>query len=101
MKPGMFAAAVLFTALSGSAIAQTPAEAPIFGSELMTQQERLEYRDRMRAARTQEEREQIRNQHHEKMQVRAKERGSTLPAMPPMPGGMGPGGGQGPGVPKR
>ncbi|OYX14270.1 MAG: hypothetical protein B7Z16_14650, partial [Algoriphagus sp. 32-45-6] len=37
-------------------------------------QERLEYRDRMRAARTLQEQEQIRNQHHEQMQSRAKER---------------------------
>ena len=109
MKPGTFAAAVLFTALSGPCLAQTAGagpvsaadDAPIFGAQLMTQQERLEYRDRMRAARTQEERERIRNQHHEQMQVRAKERGATLPAVPPMPGGMGPGGGQGPGMPKR
>lgn len=109
MKSGLFAAAVLVTALSGASLAQTagagPAsaseDAPIYGAQLMTQQERLEYRDRMRAARTQEEREQFRIQHHDQMQARAKERGATLPEMPPMRGGMGPGGGQGPGVPKR
>lgn len=113
MKPGLLAAAVLFTALSGACLAQTAGpgpssaadEAPIYGAQLMTQQERLEYRDRMRAARTLQEQEQIRNQHHEQMQSRAKERGTTLPEMPPMRGGMGPGmgpgGGQGPGIPKR
>ena len=108
MKSRMFAAAALITVLSGVALAQpvgpgpqAPDEIPIYGAQLMTQQERLEYRDRMRAARTLQEQEQIRNQHHEQMQSRAKERGTTLPEMPPMRGGMGPGGGQGPGIPKR
>lgn len=53
----------------------------IYGWQLMTTQEREEYRARMRAARTLEEREQIRTEHHERMKARAKERG------------MGPGGG--------
>jgi hypothetical protein len=109
MNPRPFAAAMLFTVLSGSCLAQTAGagptsaadEAPIYGAQLMTQQERLEYRDRMRVARSQEEREQLRIQHHEQMQARAKERGATLPDVPPMRGGMGPGGGQGPGIPKR
>lgn len=110
MKPGMIAAALFFTAISGVAMAQPAGpgplaadEAPIYGAQLMTQQERLEYRDRMRAARTLEEREQLRVQHHEQMQMqaRAKERGATLPELPPVRGGMGPGGGQGPGMPKR
>ena len=66
----------------------------IYGSQLMTQKERSAYRARMRAAKTVEEREQIRNEHHALMQQRAKERGVTLPDMPPAGGGMmGPGGG--------
>jgi hypothetical protein len=48
----------------------------------------------MRAARTAEERERIRAEHHERMKVHAKERGVTLPDAPP-PHGMGPGGGMG------
>jgi len=71
----------------------------IYGSQLMTQQERNEYRARIQSAKTEQEREQIRKQHHEQMQVRAKERGVTLPAEPPprgMGGGMGPGYGGGP-----
>ena len=68
----------------------------VYGSQLMTQQERDEYRTRMRAAKTAEEREQIRAEHHERMKVRAKERGVTLPDDPPARGGMmGPGGGMG------
>ena len=71
----------------------------IYGSQLMTPEERTAYRARMRAAKTQEERERIRAEHHEQMKMRAKEKGVTLPDMPPaMGGGMGPGGGgMGPG----
>lgn len=83
---------------------QTQDQERIYGSQLMTQQERNEYRARMRAAKTAEEREKIRNEHHERMKVRAKERGLTLPDEPPMRGGgmrqgggMGPGGGMGSG----
>jgi hypothetical protein len=67
----------------------------IYGSRLMTVQERNEYRKRMREAKTMEERERIRGEHHEQMKVRAKERGVTLPDEPPA--GRGPGMGPGPG----
>jgi hypothetical protein len=68
----------------------------IYGSQLMTKEERITYRTRMRTAKTAQEREQIRMEHHEQMQARARERGMTLPDMPPaMGGGMGPGGGGG------
>jgi len=74
----------------------------IYGSQLMTQEERNAYRNQMRNAKTAQEREQIRNEHHERMKVRAKEKGVTLPDEPPargMGGGMGPGGGgMGPGM---
>ena len=72
----------------------------IYGSQLMTQQERNEYRNRIRSAKTVQEQEQIRSEHHAQMQMRAKERGVTLPDYPPARGsGMGPGGmgGMGPG----
>jgi len=73
----------------------------IYGSQMMTVQERNEYRNKMRAAKTAQERERIRAEHHERMKVRAKERGMTLPDEPPAgrgPGmGPGPGGGMGPG----
>jgi uncharacterized membrane protein YgcG len=71
----------------------------IYGSQLMTQQERIEYRTKMRAAKTAQEREQIRNEYHEQLKERAKESGVTLPDEPPgRGGGMGPGGGgMGPG----
>ena len=71
----------------------------IYGSQLMTEQERTEYRNRIRSAKTAQEQEQIRVEHHAQMQARAKERGMTLPDYPPMRGGgmMGPSGGMGPG----
>jgi hypothetical protein len=71
----------------------------VYGSQLMTRQERLEHRNKLRGAKTVEAREQIRKEHHEKMQQRAKERGVTLPDMPQMPrgGAMGPAGGMGSG----
>lgn len=82
--------------------AQDQTQTSIYGSQLMTPQERTEYRSKMRAAKTAEEREQIRNEHHEQMKVRAKERGVSIPDEPPVRGGgmgsgMGGGGGMGPG----
>jgi len=49
----------------------------------MTEKERNEYRERMRSAKTQQEREKIRSEHHDRMLVRAKERGVTIPDQPP------------------
>lgn len=77
-----------------------PADVPIYGSQLMTNQERIEHRNKLRGAKTAEEREEVRLQHHEQMQLRAKEQGVTLPDTPPAQGAgqgrrMGPGGGMG------
>lgn len=111
MKPYAFLLAV---ALAGSAIAQAPTTPPverqaatekkapaqkdiIFGHQLMTDAERAEYRAKMRALKTPEEREAFRAEHHKLMQERAKERGVTLPEMPPH-GGMGQGHMSGPGM---
>jgi len=70
----------------------------IYGSELMTVQERSEYQTRMRALKTEQEREAFRLEHHKKMQERAKAMGKTLPDMPPADHGpgMSPGSGMGP-----
>lgn len=77
---------------------QDNAQEQIYGSQLMTQQERAEYQAKMRAAKTAEERDQIRREHHALMRERAKARGVTLPDEPPARGGgMGPSGGMGPG----
>ena len=76
----------------------------VYGSELMTQQERLEYHNRMRLLKTEQERQAFQLEHHKLMQERARAQGKTLPDMPPAgmgPGmmgpGMGPGSGMGPG----
>ena len=61
----------------------------IFGSQLMTEKERNEYRDRMRLTKTEQERETIRAEHHERMVARARERGVTLPDDPPARAGQG------------
>lgn len=76
------------------------ADETIYGSQMMTNQERIEHRTKMNAAKTAQEREQVRLEHHEQMQLRAKECGVTLPDTPPAQGaglrqGMGPGGGMG------
>ena len=76
------------------------ADAPIYGSQLMTNQERAEHRNNLSAAKTAEEREQVRLEHHEQMKLRAKERGVELPNTPPaqgagMGGRLGQGGGMG------
>lgn len=94
-------------ALSGlPAISVAAQDGPqqMYGSQLMTPQERAEHREKMRNAKTEEERNQIRAENHARMQERAKEQGVTLPDSPPaggagmgyrqgMGGGMGPGNG--------
>lgn len=56
------------------------------GPQLMTEEERAAYRAKIRSARTKEASEQIRTEHHEELDARAKERGITLPeTQTPMP----------------
>lgn len=70
----------------------------IYGRQMMTREEIAEYRSKMHAAKSAEEREKIREEHHKKMVERAKERGVAPPEEPPArPGRMGPGGGMGSG----
>lgn len=77
-------AAAMSAAFAQNAPAQTPAqkaapaEAPIYGSQLMTPSERAEMRQKMQAAKTAEERTQLRNENHAKMVQRANESGVTL-----------------------
>lgn len=85
---------VLTMALPGASIF---AEEQVYGSQLMTQQERQEHRAKMQSMQTMEEREQYRMEHHEMMQERAKEQGVSLPDEPPMRN-KGMGGGQGGGM---
>ena len=94
---------VLSLPAAGADTASVPgtdeAKQPVFGSQLMTRQERIEYRNKMRSLSTPEAREAFRLQHHKLMQQRAKERGLTLPNEPPAGGArMGPGRGTGQGT---
>ncbi len=76
----------------------TPGDEVIFGGQMMTMEERLQFRTQMQNATSEEERQQIRLQHHERMLERAKAQGITLPDMPMMNGqGMGKGMGMGQG----
>ena len=89
-------ALLLVTAASLPVYAQD--EAPVYGRELMTEQELQEHRERMRSFESQEEREKYRAEHHKRMQERARERGVTIPEEPgPRGKGMGYGQNQGQG----
>lgn len=78
----------------GVSLAADPAQAQqqgkAYGWNLMTPEERVEHRAKMRSLQTNEEREQFRIEHHKKMKERMKERGVTLPDQPRNRGGMGP-----------
>jgi hypothetical protein len=103
----LFALVIVLSLPTGSALAadqegaqeSVQKQEQIYGSQLMTQQERAEYREKMRTAKTAEEQEQMRKEHHERMEERAAKRGVTLTEEPPAGGrGMGPCGGKmGPG----
>jgi hypothetical protein len=54
-------------------------EPRIYGGELMTPEERNAYAEKMRNAKTQDERLKLRDEHRAEMQKRAKEKGVTLP----------------------
>lgn len=54
----------------------------IYGSDLMTQDERSDYLSEIRKAATAAEQERIRKEHIDRMQTRAKKRGVTLPEGP-------------------
>ena len=71
------------------------ADEPVYGSQLMTEQERQEHRAKMQSMKTEAERDRYRMEHHKKMQERAKERGVTLPDKPQYQGTGKQGKGQG------
>lgn len=64
---------------------------PVYGSQMMTEQERMEYQQQMKSAKTEQEREQIRAEHHVQMQERAKKQRIILPDTAPMKKGTGSG----------
>lgn len=75
-------------------------EEPVYGRQLMTQEELQEHHRMMQSLDTPEARQEYREQHHQRMLERARERGVTLPDEPGMKGkgmkhGQGMGNGQG------
>lgn len=103
MTPRIVLAAVMTAAMMGITLSLFAAEQPsadvprksepIYGYRMMSDQERNDYRERMRNARSAEDRQAIRDEHRKVMESRAKERGVTLPEPRGPGGGMGPGGG--------
>lgn len=100
---GLSALIFAFT-LSAPVTVMAAEETPIYGQQLMTKEEMAAHRAKMRNAKTEQEREQIRQQNHELMRQRAKEKGVPFSDTPPAergrmnqmnrPGqGYGPGGG--------
>ena len=70
---------------------QVQAQTQIYGSQLMSSAERIEYQSKMRSLKTDIERDAFRLDHHYKMKVRAAEKGIILPAVAPSAGaGLGP-----------
>ncbi|MDD3813863.1 MAG: hypothetical protein PHZ02_04385 [Desulfocapsaceae bacterium] len=107
MKRLLMSSALAFTLFlfAGSVLAAAPTpvrenaqieqQEHIYGYQLMTPQERIEYRVKIRDAKNDEERKGIRKKHHNIMTIRAWSRGVILPADPPDRGGnMGVGGGR-------
>jgi len=71
---------------------QTPRQitASYFGPQLLSEEEQVAYRARIRAAKTAQESEAIRAEHYELMKVRAREKGVALPERrPPVGGSLG------------
>ncbi len=78
--------ASLFALPISSAMAME--EDPIYGSQLMTQQELLFHRQEMRSAKTPEARERLRAENHQRMSLRAREKGIELPENHPIERGQ-------------
>ncbi|HOI51676.1 MAG TPA: hypothetical protein PLN02_04820 [Azonexus sp.] len=80
-------------------IAQAADPATVNANQLMTQEERVEQRNKMRAAKTEEERAAIRAENHQRMSERAAAQGKVLvPVNPQGPQQAGGRRGQGPGA---
>lgn len=62
---------------------RSTAQERIYGSQLMSRQERVDFSARIRTAKSDGEREQIRKEHNKLMKERAGERGVNLTNEPP------------------
>src|SRR5690554_2558630 len=82
LLPSGFAMAAEQTSTKESVQKQLQEKEQVYGSQLMTQEERAKHQAKMKAAKTAEERQAIRKEHHQQMEARAKERGITLAEEP-------------------
>jgi hypothetical protein len=81
-RRSILALSLAFLASAAAAPAIVLAQDDLPGSELLTSQERVEYRQRMRGMLSAGQQEQIRRQYEELIRQRAKQKGITLPAQP-------------------
>jgi hypothetical protein len=65
----------------------TQPQQTVLGKDLMTGQERAEHHASMQAAETQQERDQLRREQHERMKQRAEGQGLSIPDEPPAKSG--------------
>ena len=89
--------AVAFAALPWPAFAQQGTNRPLWGQEMLTNQERNQFHLEMRNAKSEQERVRVRNQHQELIHQRAQERGIDIPPAAGRGQGMGQGQGRGQG----
>ena len=78
----MLAAASLFSS-TAQAQDKVQTQIQIYGSQLMTDAERIEYQTKMRALKTTKERDAFRVEHHDLMKLRAADQGINLPNTAP------------------
>lgn len=101
MKLSTLSSTVITTLILLLPVTFSYAEETVYGRQLMTEQERIEHRNKMRSFKTEQEREAYRMEHHKRMQERAKQQGMKLPDTPQQHGkgmrGRGDGSGQGKG----
>ena len=88
VRSSLALSAMLLMVCVGAIAAEQPQENSqiqqrVFGRELMTEEEYAAHHDKMRAATTEAERQQIRKQNHELMKVRAEQQGLSMPDEPP------------------
>jgi len=106
IKYSLIVASIAASLLMSAHVSIAAESNQVYGSQLMTQQERVEFHARLRNASSNAERERIRNEHHKKMQKRAEKKGLKIADEPPTSGagkgagkssagGNGPGGGKG------
>ena len=86
LATSLSAAGLVWLAASGALPQDAPnaqeEKTPIMGKQLMTQEERDQYRIAMRALKTEEERAAMRARHHQDMLERAREQGVEISELP-------------------